>query len=78
MRKASSRPPFEASKETPRARYDGGTIVLDNMAQNIKVPAQFKWHLGKWRCRAVDYRLIYPWLQEQSIRNNIPRWQNCP
>ncbi|MEN8217747.1 MAG: DEAD/DEAH box helicase [Pseudomonadota bacterium] len=62
-------------EEIPRARFDGGTIVIDNVAHNVKAPTPFRWLQGKWRCRAVDYRLVRPWLYEQKIRNNIPRWQ---
>lgn len=70
------RPPFTGEiEEPPRARFDGGTIVIDNVAQNVNVPTPFRWLQGKWRCRAVDYRVVRPWLYEQSIRNNIPRWQ---
>ena len=70
------RPPFEGEiEEIPRARFDGGTIVLDNVAQNVETPAPFRWLQNKWRCRAVDYRIVRPWLYEQNIRNNAPRWQ---
>jgi superfamily II DNA or RNA helicase len=70
------RPPFKGDiEEIPRARFEGGTIVIDNIAHNIEAPKPFRWLQGKWRCRAVDYRLIRPWLYEQKIRNNIPRWQ---
>ncbi|RKZ40645.1 MAG: ATP-dependent helicase [Gammaproteobacteria bacterium] len=68
--------PFTGEKkEIPRARFDGGTIVLDNVEQSIDTPHPFRWLQGKWRCRAVDYRLIRPWLDEQNIRNQVPRWQ---
>ncbi len=76
MSQTSLRPPFVGEiEEAPRARFDGGTIVIDNVAQTVKAPTPFRWLQGKWRCRAVDYRLVRPWLYEQSIRNNIPRWQ---
>lgn len=83
MRQASPslkpRPPFEGGiKPVPRARFHGGTIVIDNVAQSVEAPTPFRWLQGKWRCRAVDYRLVRPWLYEQSIRNNIPRWQKLP
>ncbi len=74
--KQTRRPPFEGDiEEIPRARFDGGTIVIDNVAQSVETPMPFRWLQGKWRCRAVDYRLVRPWLYEHSIRNNIPRWQ---
>jgi superfamily II DNA or RNA helicase len=72
-----SRLPFTGEiDETPRARFDGGTLVIDYLAQSVDTPEPFRWLQGKWRCRAVDYRLIRPWLSEQNIRNTIPRWQN--
>ena len=72
----SSYPPFQGKTESiPRAYFDGGTIVLDNIPAAMPVPTPFRWLQGKWRCRAVDYRLIRPWLHEQNIRNTIPRWQ---
>jgi len=71
-----SRLPFTGGKkEIPHARFDGGTIVLDNVEQSIETPPPFRWLQGKWRCRAVDYRVVRPWLDEQNIRNQIPRWQ---
>jgi len=77
MKKATKKKtPFKGDiEEKPRARFDGGTIVIDNVAESVEVPKPFRWLQGKWRCRGVDYRLIRPWLYEQDIRNNIPRWQ---
>jgi superfamily II DNA or RNA helicase len=60
----------------PRARFDGGTIVIDNLSQDFETPKQFHWLQNKWRCRAVDYRLIRPWLYQHKIWNQIPRWQS--
>ncbi|MCK5524948.1 MAG: DEAD/DEAH box helicase family protein [Thiomargarita sp.] len=68
------RPPFKAKTEKPRARFDGGTIVIDNVPQGVDAPTQFRWLQGKWRCRAVDYRIVRPWLDERKICNHIPRW----
>ncbi|MEW5987090.1 MAG: DEAD/DEAH box helicase family protein [Chloroflexota bacterium] len=62
--------------DSPRAWFLGGTIVLDGIDQSITPPAVFRWLEGKWRCPAVHYRLVKPWLQEHGIRNTIPRWQN--
>jgi superfamily II DNA or RNA helicase len=74
---SQSRPPFDGKmEERPRARFDGGTIVLDNIPETFTVPSSFRWHEGKWRCLAVDYRFVRSWLNEQGIRNTIPRWQN--
>lgn len=73
-----SRAPFEGDiTNTPRARFDGGTIVLDNVPHTVQQPPiAFRWLQGKWRCRAVDYRLVCHWLLQQQIRNIVPRWQN--
>jgi superfamily II DNA or RNA helicase len=74
--KQSHYAPFQGETESvPRAYFDGGTLVLDKIDATTAVPTPFRWLQGKWRCRAVDYRLIRPWLNEQNIRNTIPRWQ---
>ncbi|MDM8561489.1 DEAD/DEAH box helicase [Candidatus Parabeggiatoa sp. HSG14] len=71
--------PFDGKvEEIARAHFDGGTIVIDNVAQQVETPSPFLWIQGKWRCRAVDYRLIRPWLYELNIHNNVPRWQELP
>jgi superfamily II DNA or RNA helicase len=62
----------------PRAYYLGGTIVLDGVPPNQPVPDPFQWHNGKWRCPAVHYRTVRPWLYQQAIRNAIPRWRDLP
>ncbi len=62
--------------ESPRAYFLGGTIVLENVAQTATPPAPFQWLNAKWRCPAVHYRTVRPWLKRQGIRNNIPRWGN--
>lgn len=61
--------------EMPRARFLGGTLVLEHLSQNYTVPAPFQWIQGKWRCRAVDYRLVRAWLKQQKMTNAIPYWQ---
>jgi len=65
----------EKFADTPRARFLGGTLVLDHLTQAQTMPTPFHWLQGKWRCRAVDYRLVRAWLEEQKIVNAIPRWQ---
>ncbi|MCP4111473.1 MAG: DEAD/DEAH box helicase family protein [Desulfobacteraceae bacterium] len=62
--------------ELPRARYVGGTIVLDNVDQDAGTPDFFQWYQDKWRCPAFHYRTVRTWLKEHSIRNIVPRWQN--
>ena len=68
--------PFQPTDAPPTAYYLGGTIVLDGLPQNTAVPAPFQWLNAKWRCPAVHYRTVRPWLNQQRIRNQIPRWQN--
>lgn len=60
------------------AYFQGGTLVLDGVPHSATPPPCFQWHNGKWRCEAVHYRTVRDWLYQQSIRNNIPRWQNLP
>lgn len=62
--------------ETPRARFVGGTIVLDNVNHDASLPGFFRWDQDKWRCEAFHYRTVRSWLRKQSIRNTIPRWQD--
>ena len=59
----------------PAARFVGGTIVLEEVGEETAVPTPFQWINGKWRCPAVHYREVQPWLKAQGIRNRIPRWQ---
>ena len=62
--------------QDPSAYYLGGTIVLENVAQSTTPPDCFQWHNARWRCPAVHYRTISPWLKQQGIRNTIPRWRD--
>ncbi len=65
-----------ALKETnaPTAYFLGGTIVLDHVPQSAAPPDCFRWLNARWRCPAVHYRTVRPWLKAQGIRNTIPRW----
>ncbi len=58
-----------------RAYYQGGTLVLENVARTVTPPASFQWINARWRCPAVHYRTVRPWLKQNRIRNTIPRWQ---
>ncbi|MCA9928863.1 MAG: hypothetical protein KC419_10315, partial [Anaerolineales bacterium] len=60
----------------PSARFVGGTIVLEDVRQETAVPDPFQWINEKWRCPAVHYRTVRPWLKAQGIRNRIPRWRS--
>ena len=65
----------EAPDLSPYAWFNGGTIVLENVGQEIRPPQGFEWINDKWRCPAVHYRTVRPWLKAQQIRNTIPRWR---
>ena len=58
-----------------RARFLGGTIVLENISPKRYPPRPFEWHEGKWRCPGFHYRNLIPWLKKQNIRDTIPRWR---
>jgi superfamily II DNA or RNA helicase len=60
----------------PRAYFLGGTLVLEGVDRSASPPEPFQWLKARWRCPAVHYRIIRPWLKEQGIRNAIPRWQD--
>lgn len=60
----------------PLARFVGGTIVLEHVTQAETVPTYFRWLNGKWRCEAYHYHILWPWLQKNGIKNDVPRWQN--
>jgi superfamily II DNA or RNA helicase len=60
----------------PYAYFLGGTIVLEGVDQAITPPAPFRWLNARWRCPAVHYRTIRPWLRTHNLRNAIPRWRN--
>lgn len=59
----------------PYAWFNGGTIVLENVSQERRPHEVFQWVNGKWRCPAVHYRVVRPWLKAEAIRNSIPRWR---
>lgn len=61
-------------QNTPRAYFLGGTIVLEHVPKSITPPDCFRWINARWRCPAVYYRTVRPWLKEHNIRNHIPRW----
>jgi len=65
-----------SSSGTPHAYFLGGTLVLDGVDRSATPPAPFQWVNAKWRCPAVHYRAVRPWLAEHDIRNAIPRWSD--
>ena len=62
--------------ESPRAWFLGGTLVLEGVPRSARPPAPFQWVNAKWRCPAVHYRAVRPWLKGQGIRNSVPRWRS--
>jgi superfamily II DNA or RNA helicase len=76
----SGSPAFEpkapyGQPSTPYAYFLGGTLVLEGVERTMRPPAPFQWLNAKWRCPAVHYRTIRPWLKAQGIRNTVPRWR---
>jgi superfamily II DNA or RNA helicase len=55
--------------------FQGGTLVLQDADGIESVPEPFQFIKGRWRCEAYHYSALLPWMQEQDIRNAVPRWQ---
>jgi superfamily II DNA or RNA helicase len=58
------------------AFFQGGTLVLQHTDHIEHVPFPFQFVKSRWRCEAYRYHTVVPWMQEQGIRNAIPRWQH--
>jgi hypothetical protein len=58
-----------------RCRFHGGTVVLEGLDRAAAAPRCFQWVKGKWRCPALHYPEIQPWLREQDIADTVPRWK---
>src|SRR5713226_8745049 len=54
--------------------FQGGTLVLQQTDDMEGVPAPFQFVKSRWRCEAYHYHTVLPWMQEQDIRNAVPRW----
>src|SRR5713226_7169796 len=54
--------------------FQGGTLVLYQTDDNERVPTPFQFVKSRWRCEAYRYHTVLPWMQEQGIRNAVPRW----
>ncbi|MCP5096374.1 MAG: DEAD/DEAH box helicase [Chloroflexi bacterium] len=61
--------------ESPYMWFLGGTLVLEHVDAETAVPPPFTWINAKWRCPAVHYRTVKPWLEANKIGNSVPRWQ---
>jgi len=59
-----------------RARFLGGTLVLEGTPRAVRPPDPFQWLNARWRCPAVYYRRVRPWLGRERVRNDVPRWRD--
>src|SRR6266487_2821063 len=55
--------------------YQGGTLVLRDVDAQERPPAPFKLIRERWRCEGYHYGTIQPYLEEQDVRDTVPRWQ---
>jgi superfamily II DNA or RNA helicase len=55
--------------------YQGGTLVLREVDAQERPPAPFKLIRERWRCEGYHYGSIQPYLEEQDVRDTVPRWQ---
>lgn len=55
--------------------YHGGTLVLRNVETQERPPAPFKLIKERWRCEGYHYGSLQPYLEEQAVRDTVPRWQ---
>src|SRR5947209_3660498 len=55
--------------------YQGGTLVLRDVDVQERPPAPFKLIKERWRCEGYHYGTLQPYLQEQEVRDAVPRWQ---
>lgn len=59
----------------PSVRYEGGTLVLEDVGEGLRPGSPFQFINHKWRCPAVHYATIQPWLRNNHIRDRVPAWQ---
>jgi len=55
--------------------FQGGTLVVGNADERDPLPAQFRWIKGRWRCEGYHYAALVPWMRQEGIRNQVPRWE---
>ncbi len=55
--------------------YQGGTLVLRDVDAQERPPAPFKLIKERWRCEGYHYGSLQPYLQDQGVRDTVPRWQ---
>jgi hypothetical protein len=71
-----TRKKVQPPSQDPYARYNGGTIVLENIPQDTQPPDPCQWINGKWRGPAGDYRDNRPRRKTHPNRNTHPRGQS--
>ncbi len=59
----------------PSLTFQGGTLVLKNVEESTPVHPAFQWIKARWRCEGYHYPRLRPWLQDNKIRDSLPRWQ---
>jgi superfamily II DNA or RNA helicase len=59
----------------PHLWFHGGTLVLDDVPESAAAPDVFRWVKARWRCPAIYYAAVQPWLRDQAIADRVPRWQ---
>src|SRR6266567_8527083 len=60
---------------TKSVYYQGGTLVLRDVDAYERPPAPFRLVRERWRCEGYHYGTIQPYLEEQDVRDTVPRWQ---
>ena len=55
--------------------FQGGTLVLQGVDENERLPAPFRFIKGKWRCEAYHYGPLVPYLRQYGIRDAVVRWK---
>ena len=51
-------------------------LVLQHADNIERAPVRFQFVQDRWCCEAHYYHTVLPWLQEQGIRDAVPRWQH--
>lgn len=49
--------------------------MLEDLGEDPRPGSPFQLINAKWRCPAVHYRAVQPWLKEHRIRDRVPAWQ---
>lgn len=55
--------------------YQGGTLVLYDVPQDLPVSESFQWIKGRWRSEGYHYPTVREWLKTEQIKDTVPRWQ---